>query len=198
MKRAAVELGNLNDEDLIREVSEGVPAIVDNAVKFNDAARLLFEARKFRMSSVMEGFASEEAAKVLILIDLVRCPQNWPERSQVAKRFYGHVTKRIYAKSCTYPLISTFNEVTEFVNDESQSFYLDGPSGVDWVFVNSLIDEREQNIYVDYVKSFDPENADYYWKVPFDIDTFVSAYKTPECVQLSYYLSELGPIHLLD
>ncbi len=192
MKRAAMELATLNDEDLFRVVSEGVPSIVNNAVKFNDAARLLFEARKFRMSSVMEGFASEEAAKVLILIDLVRCPRNWPERSKVANRFYGHVTKRIYAKSCTYPLISTFKEMTEFVGDESQTFYLDGPSGIDWVFVNSLIDEREQNLYVDYVKSFDPENKDYHWRIPFDLDSFVSEYRTPACVQLSYFLSELG------
>ena len=59
MKRAAVELANLNDEDLFREVSEGVPSIVDNAVRFDDAARLLFEAREFRISSVLQGFASE-------------------------------------------------------------------------------------------------------------------------------------------
>ena len=82
--------------------------------------------------------------------------------------------------------------MTEFVDNESQTFYLDGPSGVDWVFVNSLINEREQNLYVDYLKSFDTKKNDYSWRIPFEMDPIVPEYKTPECVQLSYYLSELG------
>ena len=102
MKRAAQELATFRDERLFKELSEGIALVVDNALKLDDAARCLHQGDNYRASAIMRGNAEEEAAKVQILIDLVRCPRAFQGRSRVAKRFYGHVAKRIYAMTCDY------------------------------------------------------------------------------------------------
>ena len=192
MKRAAGQLANFNDERLFKDASEGIALIVDNATKFDDAGRCLHQSGNCRASTIMRGFAEEEAAKVLILIDLVRCPRRFNRRNQVAKRFYGHVAKRIYAMTCDYPRISSFKEFRQLVNAESRPYYLDGPNWVDWVFVNSIVADREQTLYVDFVQNLNPEEGEHYWNAPFEPSPAPRHYETPKCVALSHALSELG------
>jgi hypothetical protein len=45
-----------------------------------------------------------------------------------------------------------FAEVRVQVDGLRASRYLDGPSGADWILRNDLIDKRETNMYVDYVR----------------------------------------------
>src|SRR3546814_17502594 len=56
----------------------------------------LFRARE---ATVLEGFAEEEAAKALILVDLIRCPPKQVARRAAAmiKTFYDHLGRLIYA-----------------------------------------------------------------------------------------------------
>ena len=97
MNRAVVDLANFPDERLFNEVSKGIKLIVKNAISLDETAQFLYQGEQFHVSEIVRGFAEEEAAKVLILIDLVRCPLNQNRKVAIAKRFYNHLYKRIYA-----------------------------------------------------------------------------------------------------
>ena len=192
MKRAVGEFAGFSDERLFTEVAEGIPFIAGNAVGLDEAAGHLHEKGDHRVSEVIRGFAEEEAAKVLILIDLVRCPRHWEQRGEIAKRFYGHVAKRIYAMTCSYPRIASFKDLCGLVEAELQPYYLDGPNWVDWVFPNSIAAEREQNLYVDYVRDITVDTGDAHWRTP-SVPVFDPVrYEPPNCVTLCRALSEAG------
>ena len=192
MKRAVGDLVSFSDDRLFREVSEGVPLIVENAISLDETAHRLYRAKEYRASEIFRGFAEEEAAKVLILIDLVRCPRTRKRRMETPKRFYGHVSKRIYAMTCSYPAIATFGELRDFVEMECCPYYLDGPNQIDWIFPNSISAEREQTVYVDYVQEITDQAGDYHWRAPTVPPLDPGPYETPDCVRLSRALSEAG------
>ncbi len=148
MQRAIFDLEQRSDEVPFETSSEGMPLIVDDAVSFDETACRLFQNGEFRASEIMRGFADEEAAKVLILVDYVRCPKTSEQRAQVLKRFYGHVAKRIQAMVCRYPRIASFAELAELVESEWRPWYLDGPNGVDWIFPNSISQKRENDMLI--------------------------------------------------
>jgi len=192
MRRAVGDFADFSDVRLFRVVAEGIPLIVKNAVDLDETARRLHQEEEYRASEVIRGFAEEEAAKVLILIDLVRCPYDWEQRAEIAKRFYGHIAKQIYAMTCSSPGITSFKELCEFVERELRPYYLDGPNSVDWIFPNSIAAEREQRLYVDSVQDITDEAGDYHWRVP-PTSLFNSPkYQTPDCVTLCQALSEAG------
>ena len=192
MRRAIVDLARFPDNRLFEQVSEGIALIVENAISLDESAACLYRENHIRASNIIRGFAEEEAAKVLILIDFVRCPNNAEQRAQVLKHFYGHVAKRIYAMVCSYPTISTFGELCTFVEQESRIYFLDGPNGVDWIFPNALKSEREQALYVDFVQGITEDNGEHWWQTPVvpQLDRF--GYKTPDCVRLSAALSQVA------
>ncbi len=192
MKRAVGDLANFADDRLFNELSKGIPFIVKNAVSLDETARRLDREKEYRASSVIQGFAEEEAAKALILIDLVRCPRGWKRRAKTTKRFYGHVAKRIYAKACSYPNVWSFEELRSLVQEECRFYYLDGPNSVDWILFNSITLEREQNLYVDYLQELADEPGDYFWSVPLDRPHSLWRHNTPDCVTLAQALLKAG------
>ena len=152
MRRAIFDLERLADDALFRELSEGMPLIFDNAAGLDESARRLYRDGALRASDIVRGFGEEEAAKVLILIDYVRCPRGFKKRGEILKRFYSHVAKRIYAITCSYPKIASFGELSKLVESECRPWYLDGPNGIDWILPNAISAEREQALYVDYMR----------------------------------------------
>ena len=91
-------MAKFSDDRLFKEISEGITHIVENAVSLDDTAQpRLCQAQEYRAAEILRGFAEEEAAKVLILIDAVRCPSDRPEKVETLKSFYNHIAKRIYA-----------------------------------------------------------------------------------------------------
>ena len=193
MKRAVSELANIPDSRLFEEVSEGIPLIVQNAISLDEAAQALYREKQFRVSEIIRGFAEEEAAKVLILIDLIRCPKIPEQKSKTAKRFYGHVSKRIYATTCSDFRIASFRELCELVEAESSPYHLDGPNSVDWVFPNSITLERERALYVDYVRDITEVSGECSWITPIvSASNLWPPYETSDSVKLSYALSEAG------
>ena len=80
MKRAILDLEQLSDNALFETLSQGMSLIVENATGFDETARRLYGDSDLRASEVMRSFAEEEAAKVLILIDYVRCPRSSEQR----------------------------------------------------------------------------------------------------------------------
>ena len=168
--------------------------IADNATSLDESAERLYRDGEFRASEVMRGFAEEEAAKVLVLFDYVRCPSKSGRRAQVLNRFYGHVAKRIYAKACEYPRIASFGELSDLVERECRPWYLDGPNDIDWIFSNSISAKRERDLYVDYVQDVTNAAGACLWIAPAPPDDSQSQYPTSDCVMLVQSLSQAGAV----
>ncbi len=194
MKRALTKLEQLDDRELFETLSEGLPLIVRNAAKFEETARRLHGSPGYRDSEVMRGFAEEEAAKVLILIDYVRCPRNWKRRAEVLSRCYGHLEKQIYANMCEYPNVWTFSELSKAVERECRPLYLDGPNSVDWIFRNEILEKRERKLYVDYVQDVTDADGECFWIEPSHSKFFAINwdYAGPGCVTLIRSLNRAG------
>lgn len=193
MRRAIVDLARLADAPLFEELSEGMPLIVNNAVSLDATAHRLYLDKEIRASEFMGGFAEEEAAKFLFLVDFIRCPRESGHRERTLERLYDHVKKRVYAMTCSYPNIASFRELSELVESECRSYYLDGPNWVDWIFSNSIAAEREQSLYVDYMQDITAEPGEYHWRAPLESPLPSSPYETPDCVGLCRALSDSIP-----
>ncbi|OYY88554.1 MAG: hypothetical protein B7Y45_14360 [Sphingomonas sp. 28-66-16] len=89
--RKAGILAHLSQPKRLALIAEGLPVIAASARSFWDAARQLEQGS--REQNVLEGFAEEEAAKVLILMDMARCPPK-----QIAGRA-GAILKVFYCPS---------------------------------------------------------------------------------------------------
>jgi hypothetical protein len=149
--RSIADLTQLSDADFFSEVSTGLGHILKSAIGLEQNAALLANQGHTRGYRILLSMVEEEAAKFLILLDAVRCPRTPPERlSRHLKRIYSHLAKGIYAEACDWKP-STFGELLEYIENERRKFYLDGPSDVDWIFRNRILQEREHKIYVDYV-----------------------------------------------
>ena len=115
------------------------------------------------------GFAEEEAAKVLILVDAVRCPHSEARaRVRTLKRWRKHLWKGIYARACDWRP-ADFAELASYIDRELEPFYLDGPLSVDWIFPNEITSGRERRIYVDLVDDItEPgrQGREPYWVTP--------------------------------
>jgi hypothetical protein len=57
-----------------------------------------------REAKVLEGFAKEEAAKILILMDAVRCPPKLvaSKLNRIVGWFYDHLARLIYAEAVSW------------------------------------------------------------------------------------------------
>lgn len=193
MRSAVIDLAKFSDDRLFKELSEGITNIIENAVSLDGTARRLCQAQEYHAAEILRGFAEEEAAKVLILIDAVRCPSGRPEKAETLKCFYNHIAKRIYAMMCSWRGCRVnFEEVHQTVELECRSFYLDGPNDVDWIFSNSIKAEREQAMYVDYVQDITEENGAYFWKSPHPSDLYPRTYKTPDSVHVACAVCQIG------
>src|SRR5439155_17953231 len=95
----AKRLCQLPEQKRLAFVAEGLPIILDSARGFWEASQQL-EARP-REAKVLEGFAEEEAAKILILMDGVRCPPKLvsSKLKRIIGWFYDHLARLIYAEA---------------------------------------------------------------------------------------------------
>ena len=99
--RQAKRLCQMPHEKRLEFLSEGLPIILVNAQKYWQASRQLKDMP--REARVLQGLAEEEAAKVLILMDAVRCPRSLisSKMSDIASWFYNHLARLIYAEAVT-------------------------------------------------------------------------------------------------
>lgn len=187
-----VDIAGFGDARRFAEIKEGIPHIVASAEELEGASEQLFAAKEFRASDIVKGHAEEEAAKVLILLDSVRCPSTAKTRAKILKGFYRHLAKRIYADANSRPNILSFGEMADFVDRNRRPFYLDGPSGVDWIFPNAIHADREQKMYVDYVRDITEPHGDYSWYAPIVPPVAMGSYRAPRVVGLSRALCDAG------
>lgn len=97
-QRQARRICQMPASDRLAFIAEGLPIIHASAMGFWSASEQL--RGKPREAEVLAGFAKEEEAMVLILMDVVRCPQKRVAAilNQLVSRFYGQLERLIYAK----------------------------------------------------------------------------------------------------
>lgn len=192
MERSIKHLCQLDDDRLFAECAIGIEKVVEVVQRLDAAAASLSASGQNLPASILGDLAAEEAAKVLILIDLIRCPKaRGLERSRVARYFYDHVAKGVYAIASRWN-VADFNELAEGINEKRAAYYLDGPNDVDWIFRNSILQEREDQMYVGYVRD-DTEGeglGEPIWTSP-DADSSFP-YSQPFIVRIAISLFSVG------
>jgi hypothetical protein len=144
--RKANVLANLAGPDRLDLIAEGMPIILDSADGFWASAAALGGNREAR---VLEGFAEEEAAKVLILCDLVRCPASLAPRKagQVVTNFYSHLARMIYGDAQAWRPAS-LEQLRGYVDSARRGHFLEGYAG-EFILPNWHRYARESAMYAD-------------------------------------------------
>ncbi len=167
MRKAIKDLCRIPDDSLLEEVAKGIQCVLDNAESLAATAVRLDENGEHRSAAILDSLATEESAKVVILIDLVRCPSgNQDGKLRTARAFANHLAKEIYAMSCDWRM-GSFAEFADAVNLMRRQFYLAGPNDVDWIVTDHGL--REGRMYADYIQDITVKNGNYYWISPLDM-----------------------------
>jgi AbiV family abortive infection protein len=133
-------------------IAEGLGLLVEHVETLRGTVDRLLKDGDPRGAAILDEVAVEEAAKVLVLLDLVRAGSKQQARAaQTVKHFYDHVARGIYAEVAMMRP-ADYAEVRRMVEGMRPSHYLDGPNGFDWIFRNPIETRREETFYVDYVK----------------------------------------------
>ena len=169
MERAIKKLQQLSGATLFEEVATGIGHVGNLVDGLDAAAQELSKGGHYHPARVLRNLAEEEAAKILILVDAMRCPRHkQAEGSRTLGYFYSHLAKGIYADVCGWRP-ADFKEVRTGVDHLRASHYLDGPNDIDWVFPNDITRKREDDLYVGYVSEDDPDaQGRCYWSSPID------------------------------
>lgn len=187
--KAIKDLCQADDKSLFTEVAAGLSLVLANVGRLVKAAKVLSADDHFSGARLISAFAEEEATKVLILLDAVRCPRSPHARfSAQLGRFSEHLAKGLYAKACEMRP-ATLGELQSYLDHYRLEFYLDGPNDVDWIFHNDILRQREDAIYVDYVES----DGRHYWSDPDQFEE-LSRFEPPlpDSVCLAEALAECG------
>ncbi len=187
--RAFPDLNLLPDPEFFREVAVGLGHIAKNVTAIDADARRLVEEKRGRGARILDAFAAEEAGKYMILLDAVRCPRNPPGRLHAQLKKAGqHLPKILYSELCDIRP-ADFAEVKRWIDSESQQFYLDGPTGGDWIFRNRMVQSREDTLYVDYIAA----EGDHFWNFPCHMDdSLVELSPSRASVRMVAALSQAG------
>lgn len=159
-RRAGV-LAHVKQAKRLDLIAEGLPIIAASAHSFWDAALRLELGSRER--NVLEGFAEEEATKILILIDMVRCPAKVvaTRAGAIMKTFYDHLGRMIYAEAQHWSA-SDIAELRGYVDEERKGHYLEGYVG-EYIVPNAMRYRREARMYAD-IEVY--ENEEPQWSAP--------------------------------
>lgn len=172
--KQASRLTQMSDRNRLKFFAEGLPHLLASARGFSKASECLPEGS--REAEVLNSLAMEEAAKILIILDIVRCPPK--RRSQQIRRllkpFYSHLARLIYAEAAGWNAVDLF-ELRRYVDFERRAHYVDGPIS-DYIFSNRLLHKRESRMYVD-IEAY--EDGKPFWNVPTGTDFHFSTSQIP-------------------
>ncbi len=175
-------------------LAKGTELLAENVATLEADATTLGENRRYRGAAVLRCFAEEEAAKVLILLDLIRA--GWKDQAAVKtclSNFYSHLARGLYVKAYDGSP-ADLAEIRRHVDHLRQRYYLDGPMDVDWIFGNEVLTSREERLYVDYIED---EHGGRHWTGPADRSAifdapFSSPAQTSPVVRLVDAMERIG------
>ena len=158
------DLSQLSPDSLVETLAAGLPLIWNNASSLWEEATELEKLGKYRSSGILNSFAEEEAAKVLLLFDVLRCPNSLSDkRGQLIGQLDNHIGKGIYVRYYrTSP--ADLTEVRRIVDSERKEFWREGEYG-EYILPNSITTSREARLYVSYIRN---DDGTYEWSAPRD------------------------------
>ncbi len=128
-------------------LAEGLPIILASAQGFwNASVQLADHSREAR---VLEGFCEEECAKIMILMDLVRCPKKLASNrvGKLTSIFYDHLGRLIYAEAQSWRPVNVA-QLREYVDRSREGHSLEGYAG-EYIVPNWNRYSRESTLYAD-------------------------------------------------
>ena len=186
--RALKRLLDIPSEERLDSISEGLGLLAEQVETLNGDLALLAEEERRRGLEMLSAHANEEAAKALILLDVVRMGQEDEETVERALGYFSsHLARCIYVEVGEMSP-ADFAEVRRLVETMRPSRYLDGPNDVDWIFRNQLLSHREESLYVDYVHEEEGDR----WVTPATNDEFIFPRGTSAVCELVGALHRLG------
>jgi hypothetical protein len=102
-----------------------------------------------READVLANHAEEEAAKILILMDIVRCPRRLcaAKIGIMVKWFYDHLARLIYANAASWKPMQVA-QLRDYVDNTRKAHYQEGGYG-EYILPNWEIFGRESKLYAD-------------------------------------------------
>lgn len=184
--KQAFRLTKIGREDRLAFFAKGLPLALASARGFWNAAQRLQDSR--READVLINLAKEEAAKILILMDIVRCPAERVEGriGKMLKWFYSHLARSLYAEAAGWHAVDLV-ELQKYIDLDRRTHYLDGLLG-DYIFPNSPIHRRESLLYVDIAAY---EDGVPYLSAPASTDRFFPLMEPP-AIRAVEALSTIG------
>jgi hypothetical protein len=198
--RAIKDLADLGDEQFLDQIATGLRYLVEEVDKIDSAAKSLSTPGFAHLinpgadypATILSVIGEEEAAKVLVLLDAVRCPPSKDkERRRTLGYFYDHVAKAIYAETCQWRP-ADFAEVMRLIELERPKWYLDGPTGTEWLFYNRNLQQREDALYVGYEReeTDESEKREGYWRSP--LHSIAGSHLTKNVFAVCRALDQMG------
>ena len=184
----AQRLCQMQQAERLAFIADGLPIILASAQGFWRAASQLDE--QVREAVVLERHAEEEAAKVLILMDMVRCPRRLvsSRMGSMVRCFYSHLARLIYAEAVGWRPTDVA-ELRKYVDMDRKSHHVDGAVG-EYIMPNSTIFNREGMLYAD-IAAYEEEEPR--WSDPMDLLHPLSFMgRPPTVLRLAESMSTLG------
>lgn len=183
--RQARKLVQMPYDERVKFIADGLPILLESARGLYRASEAISDMA--HESSVLKGHAEEEAAKILILMDIMRCP-----RKLIAGRigtlmswYYDHLARLLYAEACRWRPIN-LKELRAVIDRRRVSHYLEGGMG-EFIVPNDLIYRREIRLYAD-IEALDDGTLQ--WTAPTGNKSFFDP--KPDALVVAEALTVLG------
>ncbi|KRQ94499.1 hypothetical protein [Bradyrhizobium valentinum] len=185
IKRGRI-ISNLSQPQQLDLVADGLPLLMKSANDLLLASKAL--DGHYRAASILEGHAMEEVAKILILMDIVRCPPNIrPARiGPMMGWFYDHLARLIYIDAQDWKPQDT-KQLQEYVDSNRKSHYVEGAVG-EYITPNWTTYSRESLLYADIVTY---EEGEPFWNEPQEYEPMVR-WREPSSWQVCHALRNMG------
>lgn len=189
-QKQARALCNMNPKERLDFIAEGLPVIYESATSLFAASQQL--KKHPREAQILEGFAEEECAKILILVDVARCPEKVISSriGNMINWFYDHLARLLYAEAQKWKPVSV-SQLQEYVDGGRKSHFLEGEFG-EYILPNWSIFTRENTLYADVERQ---EDGSINWSSPLRDRLRFEGFK-PASIQIADALSEYGVFSL--
>jgi hypothetical protein len=188
--KQAKRLCPMPERERLSLIAEGLPLVLKSSQGFWNAAQQLNDHP--REANVLTGFASEEAAKILILMDVVRCPPKLvaSKLNKLIRWLYDRLARMIYAKAVSWKP-THLAQLRDYVDRERRGHYIEGYAG-EYIMPNSSVYERENRLYVD-VEAY--QDGSLGWSAPNDVlyrGILPFSAFTPPALRVAEAMEQLG------
>jgi hypothetical protein len=157
----AGRLAQMRHGERLSFIADGLPILLQSSRSFQEAFKALPD--HIREADVLQCYAIEEAAKALILMDVVRCPPPLvgSRIGAMIQWFYSHLARLIYADATMWKPVNV-EQLQEYADQTRKSYHVDGEYG-EYISPNDHLLWRESRLYVDVAAA---EDGALFWNDP--------------------------------